>query len=221
MLAEEESRHVIRVLRLKKDDPIEFVDGLGNRFKSVIAEPDPVNTKLRILETKKDHLKRGFNLHLGIAPTKSTVRFEWFLEKATEIGIEEITPLLCDHSERSRLRQDRSEKILLAAMKQSGRAFLPKLNPVTQFSDFIDQADADFKYVAHCRTPGGKLPEKPLNTNMSWLILIGPEGDFSKTEVAQARKCNFQEISLGEAVYRTETAGIIACQLINCLHGSK
>jgi len=217
-LGEEESRHLIRVLRLKKGDPVEFVDGLGNRYTSVISDPDPSNTELRIAETKIEYLKRDFSLHLGIAPTKSNVRFEWFLEKATEIGIEEVTPLICDHSERNRLRMDRSERILVAAMKQSGRAYLPKLNPATNFAEFIENAVADVKYIAHCREALGELPGSPQEKSMSWLVLIGPEGDFSASEVEMAKKSNFQEISLGEAVYRAETAGIIACQLISFLH---
>ena len=217
-LGEEESRHVVRVLRLKKDDALEFVDGLGMRYQSIVTDPNPARTKLRILETHKDHLSREFKLHIGIAPTKSTDRFEWFLEKATEIGIEEITPISCDHSERNKLRYDRSEKILISAMKQSGRAFLPRLNPMVTIGEFLDQTNADIKYIAHCRTTRGELPEKPMKRNLSWTILIGPEGDFSEEEVVSAKDRGYQEISLGEAIYRTETAGIIACQLVSFLN---
>ena len=217
-LEEEESRHVVRVLRLKKNDVLEFVDGLGMRYKSIITDPDPIQTKLRIIESHKDHLSREFNLHIAIAPTKSTVRFEWFLEKATEIGIEEITPILCDHSERNRLRYDRLDKILISAMKQSGRAFLPRLNPLLPFKEFVDKTNSDLKYIAHCRTEPGNLPKKPLERNLTWTVLIGPEGDFSKEEVLISEEKGFREISLGEAVYRTETAGIIACQLVSFLN---
>lgn len=219
ILDEEESRHAVRVLRLQKDDPLDFVDGLGNFYSSVISDPHPAATSLRILDRKKDYLARKFNLHIGIALTKSRERFEWFLEKATEIGIEEITPLICDHSERSNLRYDRSEKILIAAMKQSGRAFLPKLNPVIPFSEFLDQSNADVKCMAHCRAEN--LPEKPLNQNLSWIVLIGPEGDFSMEEVSCAKERGYLEISLGAAVYRTETAGIMSCQLIEFLNRDK
>ncbi len=217
-LEEEESRHVVRVLRLKKNDGLEFVDGLGMRYKSIITDPDPVHTKLRILESHIDHLSREFNLHIGIAPTKSTVRFEWFLEKATEIGIEEITPILCDHSERSRMRFDRLEKILISAMKQSGRALLPRLNPMIPLKDFVDKTNSDLKYIAHCRCKDGKMPMKPRESNLSWTIMIGPEGDFSNDEVLISEEKGFQEISLGDAVYRTETAGIMACQLVSFLN---
>ena len=217
-LEEEESRHVVRVLRLKKNDSLEFVDGLGMRYKSIITDPDPLHTKLQILESHKDQLSREFNLHIGIAPTKSNDRFEWFLEKATEIGVEEITPILCDHSERNRLRYDRLEKILISAMKQSGRACLPRLNQMIPVMEFIDKTDSDLKYIAHCRTTHGNLPKKPLERNLGWCILIGPEGDFSKEEVQLSKEKDFREISLGEAIYRTETAGIIACQLVNFLN---
>jgi 16S rRNA (uracil1498-N3)-methyltransferase len=184
----------------------------------VISEPDPGGTKLRIKEVEKDFLKREFHLHLGIAPTKSHDRFELFLEKATEIGIEEITPLLCERSERKYLRYDRLNKILLAAMKQSGRAFQPKLNPMVPLSVFMKNAEAHFRYIAHCRTDPGLYPVRPGENDRTWIVMIGPEGDFSEDEVGQALNNGFREVSLGEAVYRTETAGIMACQMIRDLH---
>jgi len=217
ILDEEESSHVIRVLRLKEGDAIEFVDGLGKRYKSHIIEANLSKTKLRILNSSKDHLSRDFSLHIAIAPTKSTDRFEWFLEKATEIGIEEITPILCDHSERNRLRQDRLEKILIAAMKQSGRAFLPRLNPMMPVEEFLSKTAGDIKYIAHCRADKGMVPKSPSQNMLSWIILIGPEGDFSPEEIVQAKENDYREISLGEATYRTETAGIVACMTANYL----
>ncbi len=218
ILDEEESRHLIRVLRLKQDDPVDIVDGRGNLFKGVISLPDSRNTRIRITETKRKHLARKYSLHLAIAPTRSTDRFEWFLEKATEIGVDEITPILCTRSERKHIRHERSGKILLAAMKQSGRAYLPKLNPMLPLSEFLQQAEADNKFIAHCRTNPDDFLERSTVPNLSWLILIGPEGDFTPQEVAMATECNYAEINLGEAVYRTETAGIMACQLISYLN---
>jgi 16S rRNA (uracil1498-N3)-methyltransferase len=219
VLNEEESRHAIRVLRLKQGDVLEFVDGLGGRYKALIRDADPSGTRISILETSRDFLSRNIHLHIGIAPTKNTERFEWFLEKATEIGIEEITPIICDHSERKKLRLERSEKILISAMKQSGRAFLPVLNPIRQVAEFLESEDADLKYIAHCRTDEGQLPAKPLKSKTSLIILIGPEGDFSPQEVDLARKKMYQELKLGQATYRTETAGIMACMLVNYLSG--
>jgi 16S rRNA (uracil1498-N3)-methyltransferase len=218
LLDEEESRHLVRVLRLKAGDPVEVVDGLGNMYKGTIARADQGGTRIRIQETARDHLLRPFHLHIAIAPTKSPDRFEWFLEKATEIGIEEITPILCQRSERKSVRHDRSTRILLSAMKQSGRALLPKLNPIIPFEDFTLQAVADNKFIAHCRSRPGSLPADPGAGNLSWLVLVGPEGDFTPAEVRMAVDRDYREINLGEAVYRTETAGIMACQLVRFLH---
>lgn len=218
ILHEDESRHLIRILRLKQGDPVDLVDGRGNLYKGIISVPNPQNTRIRILETIKDHLARKYYLHLAIAPTKSAERFEWFLEKATEIGVDEITPILCERSERKHVRQERSGKILLAAMKQSGRAYLPKLNPLVPLHWFLHQARADKKLIAHCRTNPDDFPGRSAAPNLSWLVLIGPEGDFTPKEVAMATARNFREISLGEAVYRTETAGIVACQLISYIN---
>jgi 16S rRNA (uracil1498-N3)-methyltransferase len=220
ILNEEESRHLIRVLRLKENDQVELVDGRGTLYKGTVSLADPRGSKIRILETCREHLARNYSLHLAIAPTKSSERFEWFLEKATEIGIEEITPILCDRSERNIIRHERSVKILVAAMKQSGRAYLPQLNPIIPLPELLESARADIKYIAHCRSRTGISPELPATGKPSWLILIGPEGDFTEAEVELAKSMRFREINLGEAVYRTETAGIIACQLVNFIHGS-
>jgi 16S rRNA (uracil1498-N3)-methyltransferase len=218
ILDEDESRHLVRVLRLKKDDPVDLVDGAGNLYKCAVAEADPRKTRLRILQTFREHLARDYQLHIAIAPTKSSDRFEWFLEKSTEIGIDEITPVFCQRSERDRIRQDRSEKIILAAMKQSGRAYLPKLNPMIPFKELLERAEAEYKYIAHCGTRTEDLAEKPASSKLSWLVLIGPEGDFTPDELKMATGLNYIELSLGEAVYRTETAGILACQQIRFLN---
>jgi 16S rRNA (uracil1498-N3)-methyltransferase len=217
-LDEEESRHLYRVLRLRENDRIDMVDGAGSLYRASISAADPRSTRVRILETIKDHLLRPFHLHIAIAPTKSNDRFEWFLEKATEIGIEEITPILCRRSERDRIRHERSEKILLAAMKQSGRALLPKLNPMLPLQDLLDRAEADMKWIAHCGCDRENLPDKPGSRKTSWLVLIGPEGDFTPEEVESALDRDYLEISLGDAVYRTETAGILACHWVGFLN---
>jgi len=219
-LDEEESRHLIRVLRLKEGARVNLVDGKGTLYKGLISLADFRKTRVRILETFKDHLAREYYIHIAIAPTKSTDRFEWFLEKATEIGVDEISPILCARSERDRIRPDRSEKILMTAMKQSGRAHLPRLNPFLPFTKFVQHAEADYKYIAHCHAKPGYRLEKPATGKLSWLVLIGPEGDFTLEEVDKALSGDYKEINLGEAVYRTETAGIMACQLINYLNNS-
>ncbi len=214
----DESRHLLKVLRLKENDPVSLVDGKGNLFEGLIENADQSGIRVAIHETRTKHLERNYKLHLGIAPTKSTDRFEWFLEKATEIGIDEITPIYCERSERNRIRQDRSERILLSAMKQSGRAYLPLLNPMISLVELLDQSDAFYKYIAHCETVRKDIPEKPVMANKSWLILIGPEGDFSPEEIIMAKEKNFRDMNLGEAVYRTETAGILSCQIIHQLN---
>lgn len=221
MLSEEESRHIIKVLRMGRGDPLEIVDGKGNYCQGLITDPDPKACKVSISNIKKDYLRRDYQLHIAIAPPKSTERFEWFLEKATEIGVDEISPIICERSERNRIRHDRSQKILIAAMKQSGRAMLPKLNQEIPMVDFLNRSTADVQLIAHCHTPLNQyIDYRPLK-DQSWIILIGPEGDFSSGEIEEARLKTYREISLGGAIYRTETAGIIACHAISLLYQNK
>lgn len=215
---EVEMRHCIQVLRKRVGDEIMFADGNGYHYRGIIRSSNKKGFAANILskEEIKNHLPS--NLHLGIAPTKNIDRFEWFLEKSTEFGISEITPLLCSNSERKQLRPDRLEKILLSAMKQSLHAHLPKLHAMRPFEDFVRQAATDFykqRFIAHCQEPD--LPhlfdnyEKGNNV----LIAIGPEGDFSKEEIHLALENYFQAISLGTSRLRTETAGIAAVHIIN------
>ena len=221
ILSEEESRHIIKVLRMAVGDALEIVDGKGNYYNGLISVPDPKACQVLISNFIKDYLRRDYHLHIAIAPPKSTDRFEWFLEKATEIGVDEISPVICARSERSRIRHDRSQKILIAAMKQSGRALLPRLNREIPLSNFQDTATADIQLMAHCHTtPGQHIDSEPV-IGQRWIILIGPEGDFTPGEIEEARQKAYREINLGEAVYRTETAGIIACHTISLLYQNK
>ncbi len=221
ILGEEESRHIIKVLRMAGGDPLEMVDGKGNYYTGIISVPDPKSCQVRIKNVTEDYLHRDYYLHIAIAPPKSTERFEWFLEKATEIGVDEITPVICARSERNRIRHDRSQKILIAAMKQSGRALLPRLNRESPLSDFLDRSTADIKLIAHCDTCGDQHITAEPHIDQSWIIMIGPEGDFTPGEIEAAKQNAFREINLGEAVYRTETAGIIACHTISLLYHNK
>ena len=221
ILGEEESRHVVKVLRKTGGDPLEIVDGKGNYYEGLISVPDPKACQISIRNVKKEHLRRDYHLHIALAPPKSTERFEWFLEKATEIGVDEISPIICERSERNRIRHDRSLKILIAAMKQSGRALLPRLNHEIPLSNFLELFSADIKLIAHCRTdPGQRIDRKPV-IDQEWIVLIGPEGDFTPGEIEDARQRAYREINLGEAVYRTETAGMIACHTISLLYKNK
>lgn len=218
-LSKEEARHCTQVLRKKIGDIIQIVDGKGGYHTVELIEIQKKYAVTKILETKKAFLSTPTTLHIGIAPTKNISRFEWFLEKATEIGIQEITPILCQRSERKHLRQERLEKILVAAMKQSVKAYLPKLNPIMRLDEFVDLQINAAKFIAHCAEKSGNhFLRDNYKAGQNVCILIGPEGDFSQEEIALARENGFQEISLGKSRLRTETAGIVACHTINLLN---
>lgn len=218
-LSPEESRHCAKVLRMKPGDVVGFTDGQGTTCKGKLLEVGPKATSALLFE-KTTLPPRNFRLHMAVAPTKSIDRFEWFLEKATECGIEEITPIICAQSERSVVKPDRLKKILVAAMKQSQRAWLPVLNEAVKFRDFMKIIDgATPGYIAHCAT-GQKVPLREVyNAGSDALILIGPEGDFNEEEVRMAMDKGMQAISLGENRLRTETAALVACMGVNFLNG--
>lgn len=214
-LPEEESKHCIRVLRLNTGDEITLIDGKGNLFTASISNPNPKRCEVIVTDVKTEFGKRNFHLHIAIAPTKNIERLEWFLEKATEIGIDEITPILCDRSERKVVNIDRLDKIIISAVKQSIKAYVPKLNEMISLKHFLNQNIEGQKFIAHCNS--WELPplKDNLQPNSKVTILIGPEGDFTPSEVEQCLKKGFQEISLGASRLRTETAGIVACHIAN------
>jgi 16S rRNA (uracil1498-N3)-methyltransferase len=215
ILNETESKHAIRVLRLTFNSKVQLIDGKGGFYEAVISDAHQKRCKLLITNSTHEFNKRDFKLHIAIAPTKNIDRFEWFLEKCTEIGIDEITPILSEHSERKVIKPERLEKILISAMKQSLKAYLPKLNPITSFEEFILNSKFNNKYIAHCYD-GEKIHLKnEIEKGDDILILIGPEGDFSLEEVEQAKENGFLEVSLGTARLRTETAGVVACHITN------
>lgn len=216
-LNEEESKHCIRVLRLTKGDSITLVDGNGNLFETIIENPDVKKCQVKVIETYSEFEKRSFYLHIAIAPTKNIERFEWFLEKATEIGIDEITPILCEHSERKVINPERLEKIIISAMKQSIKAYLPKLNPLTTLSDFIASTGQNQTFIAHCQTKNLPHLKNMISGSSSYTVLIGPEGDFSPNEITQSTTKGIKEVSLGSSRLRTETAGIVACNVVNLI----
>jgi len=214
-LNETESKHCSRVLRLKQDDIIHLIDGEGGLYTSKIIDSNPKRCVLEITNTKKEYEKRNYFLHIAIAPTKNIDRTEWFLEKCTEISIDEISPILSQHSERKVIKHDRLFKVITSAVKQSLKAYHPKLNPITKFKDLVEGDFQGKKYIAHCN-PGNKQALKNIcKKGDRSLVLIGPEGDFSPEEVELAVKNGFVEISLGTSRLRTETAGIVACHTIN------
>ena len=219
-LDETESKHAIRVLRLVKDDRISLVDGKGNFYDVKITDDNYKHCQVEVVTKIPEFGKRDHYLHLAVAPTKNADRFEWFLEKATEIGIDEITPVLCDHSERRVLKNDRLEKVVVAAMKQSIKAYLPKLNPLTPLKDVLQTPFDGKKFIAHCHDQDKKQLKNGIAGSRSNLILIGPEGDFSEDEIELALKKNFMPVELGKSRLRTETAAIVACHTVNLMHDS-
>ena len=217
-LSEEESQHAVRVLRLQSGDELEVVDGAGGYYRAVITNPHPKHCEFEIKETITEYGKRDYRLHIAIAPTKNIERFEWFIEKCTEIGVDEITPLLCRFSERKIIKPERLEKIIVSAAKQSLKAYFPILNPMCSFRDFIQQTTVSQKFIAHCYEQDKQLLQQVYQKSSDAVILIGPEGDFSPEEVQKAIQHHYQPVSLGNSRLRTETAGVVACHTISLIN---
>jgi 16S rRNA (uracil1498-N3)-methyltransferase len=209
----DESRHISKVLRKQPGDVLHITNGKGYLFLTelIIANPKHCEVSIKSYECKQ---KRPFSLHIAIAPTKMNDRYEWFLEKATEIGVENITPIICDHSERKTIKAERYEKILQAAMKQSLSCYLPELHPVQSFNEFMQESFEGQKFIAHCEDTKKSSLKSVVKQQQYCVILIGPEGDFSVKEIETALKHNFIPVTLGETRLRTETAGIVACHTI-------
>lgn len=216
-LSSEESKHCVKVLRKQEGDTIHLIDGRGNFYEVKITLASQKKVGFEILSVWKE-APRSYSLHIAIAPTKSNDRFEWFLEKATEIGVDEITPLICEHSERKIIKNERMEKIILSATKQSLKASLPKLNPAISFNEFVQKEFNSDCFIAHCEEQKKISLQSVVSANST--ILIGPEGDFSSKEIDFALDYNFKPVSLGNSRLRTETAGIVACHTL-ALHHEK
>lgn len=211
----EESRHIVRVLRKKEGDILHITNGNGFLFSVEIAIASDKKCLATVIKKEEKPNNRDYYLHVAIAPTKNNDRLEWFLEKATEIGIDEITPIICDNSERKIVKIERLSKIVQSAMKQSLQFTLPKLNDPVKFSEFIKQNFSGEKFIAHCEENiEKKLLKNSAAKNAKQTILIGPEGDFSMKEIESAFTVNFTPISLGENRLRTETAGLNVVQSI-------
>ncbi len=217
-LDETESKHCVRVLRLEKGDKITLVDGHGGFYSAEIDDPNPKRCTVKVVKSEHNFGKANFKLHIAIAPTKNIERIEWFLEKTTEIGIDRVTPLLCRFSERKEIKAERLEKVMISAMKQSLKAYLPQLDELTKFNEFISQPFDGLKFIAYCDDQHRDLLRNKVISGQNCLILIGPEGDFSSEEIELALKQGFQPVSLGESRLRTETAGLVACHTVNLLN---
>lgn len=219
ILPEEESQHAVRVLRLQAGDEIVAVDGMGGWYNAVITNPHPKKCSFEIKKAVLDYEKRSYKLHMAIAPTKNIERFEWFLEKATEIGVDEITPLICQFSERKMIKPERLEKIIVSASKQSLKAFFPVLNPMCTFNEFLKKYTAQQQFIAHCYDDDDKKTlQSSYMKSSEAIILIGPEGDFSQEEVKTAKAKQYSAVSLGNSRLRTETAGIAAVHTVSLLN---
>ncbi len=216
-LSEEESWHCMKVLRLGTGDSIDLTDGLGNFYHGQLTKVHHKGCLIEI-STKHSVPPNPWHLHIAIAPTKNIDRFEWFLEKATEIGIDEVTPVFCEHSERESVKLPRLEKVLVSAMKQSLKAWLPKLNEPARLKDFFTRDFTGQKFIGYCETGNESELHHIHIPGSDTLILIGPEGDFSKHEVEQAIKSGYTPINLGSSRLRTETSGIVACHTINLIN---
>ena len=219
-LPQEEAGHCLRVLRMKEGDSLRITDGKGSFYNAVITAAQGKRCMIHIeSEERQQPLWKG-HLHIALAPTKLMDRNEWFVEKAVEIGVDEITFLKTEHSERDVIKMERIEKIAVSAMKQSQKAALPVLNGMTAFRSFMDTDFKGDKYIAHCE-PGSKvLLQDAVVPGHDSLVIIGPEGDFSPAEIEMALKAGFKPVSLGPSRLRTETAALVAVHIMN-LAGQK
>ena len=217
-LDEEESKHCIKVLRLQNGDEVSLVDGRGGLYTARILDAHPKRTLLKIIDTRLQYAKRNHYLHIAIAPTKNIERTEWFLEKATEIGIDEISLVISDHSERREVKPERLKRVITSAMKQSLKAYHPVLNQSVSFHQFIQSTHQSQRFIAHCMDGEKRSLKQEISLQSDYLIMIGPEGDFTAPEVAAALESGFTAITLGDSRLRTETAALEACFEINFLN---
>jgi 16S rRNA (uracil1498-N3)-methyltransferase len=212
----EESRHAVKVLRMVKGDSLHLTDGKGFFYTAQITEADAKKCSFEIID-KKQSPKRDYQIHIAISPTKNTDRMEWFVEKATEIGIDKISFILCQNSERKTINLDRIEKIVISAMKQSGQAWLPQLSDIIPFKEILKSA-ASQKFIAYVDDQNPDHLKSMAKAKGNYIVLIGPEGDFREEELNLAIQNDFKKVSLGKNRLRTETAGLVACQVLNFIN---
>ncbi len=218
VLPEEESAHCVKVLRLQVGSALLVTNGQGTLFHAVLTEAHPKKAVILLKEVVQDTPNESFEVHIAIAPTKNIERIEWFIEKAVEIGIHRVSLFTSFHSERKQVRIDRLEKISIAAMKQSMKLFAPKIEPLVTFDEFLKLPVHGQRFIAYIDEQPLPLLAQKLSPQSNCTILIGPEGDFSKDEIALAIAKGYQPISLGKARLRTETAGLIACATVHFIN---
>ncbi len=212
-----ESNHIVKVLRKKEGDILYITNGKGYLYKARILIAHPKKCKAEITDTEKRHRKMYW-FHMAVAPTKSQDRFEWFLEKATEIGVNEITPIICERSERKIVKHERMQKVVQAAMKQSLQTYLPKVNAPVSYNKFLTNEPPGLLFIAHCEVEEKLDLKRRVAPDTDVTILIGPEGDFSRNEIDKAYANGFKPISLGENRLRTETAALVACTIVTMVN---
>ncbi|MCP4309903.1 MAG: 16S rRNA (uracil(1498)-N(3))-methyltransferase [Bacteroidetes bacterium] len=218
VLDEQESKHAIRVLRLETGDTVILIDGVGGWYEAVIHDDHPKRCLLVVSSHTENYKPLPYHLHIAISPTKNMDRFEWFLEKATEIGISKVTPLMCHRTERKQVKMDRLDRILVSAMKQSLKAFKPVLSEPVQVEEFLKQEQTGTLGIAHCY-PLDRISLPDLERSGRYTILVGPEGDFTEEELALAIKARYRPLHLGESRLRTETAGVHISSAIQVISG--
>lgn len=214
---EDESKHIVKVLRKKVDDILHITNGKGSIFEAKITAAHSKKCSAQIVSDTKKHQKMHW-FHMVVAPPKSNDRFEWFLEKVTEIGVNEITPIICERSERKTVKHERLQKLVQSAMKQSLRSYLPQLNEAISLKEFLEQEHKGLLFIAHCADDEKMDLKRRVAPDHDVTILIGPEGDFSNTEIQSAQDKGFLPVSLGESRLRTETAAIVACTTVNIIN---
>jgi len=213
-----ESAHCVKVMRLSKDDIIYLTNGAGKIFKAKITKPDKNACETKILEVQEVSAGRSWSLQIAISPTKNIDRFEWFIEKATEIGTDRIIPLLCNNSERRVIKEERLRKVMISAMKQSLKAWLPDITPFISFENLVNEKFDGYKFIATGNEPHGNHLGRLYSKGSDIIILIGPEGDFQNEEMQLAQQKGFIPVSLGKSRLRTETAGVVACHAVNFIN---
>ncbi|MFH6604986.1 16S rRNA (uracil(1498)-N(3))-methyltransferase [Maribacter algicola] len=212
-----ESNHIVKVLRKKEGDSLYITNGKGYLYEARILIAHPKKCKAQITDTQKKH-RNMYWFHMAVAPTKNMDRFEWFLEKATEIGVNEITPVICERSERKVVKYERMQKVVQAAMKQSLQTYLPKVNPPVSYDTFLENEPTGLLFIAHCEEGEKSELKRRVAPDTDITILIGPEGDFSRAEIEKAYSKGFKPISLGENRLRTETAALVACTIVSMIN---
>ncbi len=217
-LPPDESKHAIRVLRLQPADQLWVTSGNGTLCRALVVDPDPTACQVEIVERTPHYGARPYRLHIAVAPTKNNARLEWFVEKAVEIGIDRITPLICQHSERTTLNLDRLNKIALSAMKQSLQAALPLIDSPTPIARLLAQPLPECKLVCHCDGDNRLTLRQLYTPGTDALVLIGPEGDFSPAEIDNCLQLGFQPVTLGNNRLRTETAALYALTALQILN---